>query len=157
MPRSNRVSIRVDRIAAWLVVAVCLASASLAPACGNRPDQDPSTPDTSARAASGQPVSERSNPAGQPGTGAPSSRPRRPDETECQALLDHVLGLARADHASKVDPELVPTEKQVAAIRARLEPQFLADCQKLDRDTYGCEIKAQSQEELLACSDRLRP
>lgn len=72
-------------------------------------------------------------------------------EAECRALLVHVVAIANQAHAETVDPELAPTEEQLADIRARMAPEFLPMCLALDRATFECEMRASTRDELLAC------
>ena len=111
-------------------------------------------PDPSANSSSGGPSSPASKPAANSGThpADPAASDSVPTDAECQKLLDHFLALASAAHAETVDADEIPTPDQLATIRARLAPEFVARCRELDRAVYRCELQAASQKEMLACS-----
>ncbi len=98
-------------------------------------------------------VSERpSLPNSRPAPGDTATGPAPVTTADCERLLDHFLALAHGEHAAKVAPELVPTPEQVAKIRAKLAPQFVPTCLKLERSAYNCEMSAETREQILACS-----
>ena len=73
-------------------------------------------------------------------------------ETECAQLIDHVMNLARPDHAATVEPEGIPTDEQVAAIRTKLKREQTAACVgQTSRASFECALRATSVEALKAC------
>lgn len=131
----------------------------LFPACGGSPDgpgSDPATPTD--RDAPGPATPAPDDPAAptpdpiDPPDATPPSTEISPSDTECQTLLDHFLSIAHAEHAATVTPDLVPTKEQLAEIRTKLEPEFLATCREFSRATYDCIARAKSQKQVAVCS-----
>ena len=78
-------------------------------------------------------------------------------QAECEALLDRFLALARTAHAATVAAELVPTDEQLAEIRAKLAPTYIPACMNLTRAAYQCERAAASIDEQVECSMATSP
>lgn len=127
---------------------------TIAAGCGSGPQSRAAKPAQPAAAkpalARGPADPEQAAPA--PRAGAPAKAPAPVTRAECEALLDHVVALAYAEHTAKVPAEYVPTSNDVVAIRAELAPEFIRACTSLSRSAYECERAAKSREELLACS-----
>lgn len=131
------------------------ATAALCAACGgSRPHADSSPAGTTSAAATTTTTAH--DPASEP-PGAHESSPSPLTQDECEALLDHFLMLARGAHAATVAPELVPTDEQIAEIRAKLAATYVPACLSLTRAVYQCERAAMSIEEQVACSAGTSP
>ncbi|MEZ4399687.1 MAG: hypothetical protein R3B06_06695 [Kofleriaceae bacterium] len=69
----------------------------------------------------------------------------------CAAYVDHVLALGRAAMRANRPDELVPTDDQVADIRARLIAG--APCRELTPAEVACAMAATTQPGLYACAE----
>jgi hypothetical protein len=157
---------RVGRVRA----AALLGLAGVLVACGGRaPDAKSPGPDPAGNASQEPAGSGKADPGRDPSRGpaqdparAPAEQPAGPDtngarpagavtEADCQALLAHVVAVANAAHVRTVAPEHAPTPEQLAEIRARMAPEFVPACLSLDRATLACQMRAGTQDELLAC------
>ncbi len=88
---------------------------------------------------------------GDPGRGtamAPLTR------DECEQMIDHVLAIGMAAQRAQKPAEYVPTEAQVAAIRARLVADQLDECLTWSRPVWECTVAAQTVDALPHCAER---
>jgi hypothetical protein len=72
-------------------------------------------------------------------------------EVQCDELLDHLLEVERRTQAAELDPELQPTDEQIAEIRAEMREEFLEPCMQSTQALYDCAIQADSRQAFAAC------
>jgi hypothetical protein len=75
-------------------------------------------------------------------------------EAQCDDLLDHLLAVEREAQAAELDPDLQPTDEQIADIRAQMREQFLGPCMQSTQELYDCAIEARTREAFAACGQR---
>lgn len=74
-------------------------------------------------------------------------------EPECARLVDHVLEVQLVKMRVELPPEKVPTDEQVATIRASLGEEMMPAClSAFDRAAYDCMMAATTVEALYACA-----
>ncbi|MEM9489797.1 MAG: hypothetical protein AAGC55_11665 [Myxococcota bacterium] len=148
MPSSIHAAAVAATVAAILACGGAPPSTSEQPGAG--PDAAPRTgEDADSRTEAGSHLDQRRESEPAP---ADATTRAAVGEAECQALLDHMIDLARAEHAAGLEPEARPTDEQVRAIRAKLAPEFLKTCSALDRATYECERAATTLAAMMKCS-----
>jgi hypothetical protein len=76
-----------------------------------------------------------------------------PGEAQCEELLDHTLKLLLEQMRQTQDPETIPTEQQVAQIRAKMRESEFDLCLQGSVDLVRCGLAASTVEELRACED----
>ena len=74
-------------------------------------------------------------------------------ESECGAMLDHVVDIGHAEQKRTLDPDLVPTDVQVAKIKQTQREQAMPMCLKLPRTAYRCALASSSAAQLAACDE----
>ena len=79
--------------------------------------------------------------------GAPLTR------AECEQMIDHVLAIGMEEQRKQKPAEYVPTEQQVADIRAKLVEQQLEPCLAWPRPVWECTMAAPSVSALYACGE----
>jgi small lipoprotein (TIGR04454 family) len=57
---------------------------------------------------------------------------------ECGQIVDHVLDVELADMRTRKKPDEMPTDDQIAQIRAKLSDEMMAQCLAWDRASYDC-------------------
>ena len=72
-------------------------------------------------------------------------------EAQCDELLDHLLEVERRTQAAELDPELQPTDEQLAEIRAEMREEFLEPCMQSTQALYDCAIEADTRQAFAAC------
>lgn len=72
---------------------------------------------------------------------------------ECEQMIDHVLAIGMEEQRKQKPAEYVPTEQQVAQIRASLVEQQLAPCLEWPRPVWECTMTAQSVASLYTCAE----
>ncbi len=75
----------------------------------------------------------------------PPPNPSGPTESECDALLSHVLALA------VVDRKQPPSDADIAALREELRAGFLPDCRAGTRAYHQCGLAAKKRADLETC------
>lgn len=72
---------------------------------------------------------------------------------ECERLIDHVLAVQITKMRAELPPEKVPTDEQVAKIRATMGVEMMDPCLTgYDRAAYTCMLAATTVEALYACA-----
>ena len=162
----------MSKLVAQVTLALALlvggAVAGLGGGCGSRGGAGGQTPDDTVGSGSASGSAVCVGPAGMPrrywdsdpdyvrclerasGDGpSPSTTPTR---AECEALLEHTLAVGLAEQRAAVTAELVPTDADVAAIRAELGPQMIADCLPSPREVLTCSLAAATVAAMAECS-----
>ena len=116
----------------------------LAIACGEKKPPTPVGP---------HPVSAD---AGVPAAPADAAAVAAPSEAECGALVDHVLelGMAKFRADARASGKPIPTEAQLAKIRAQLTDELMAGCRDLPRAVYDCAMAAGDVDAYVACEPK---
>jgi hypothetical protein len=93
-------------------------------------------------------------PGAQPDAGAAVGEPVPDHKQECDAVVAHAIGLYIAELADKHPSPQLPTEDEIAKLRAEL----LADpaCTGFSRDAYRCALASKSLVELGGCAPKPR-
>lgn len=73
------------------------------------------------------------------------------ERADCLRLLDRYLELELAELRATRPAEEIPTDEQVAAIRADMEKEDLAGCIGQPRAPFECAMRADSKAALRAC------
>ncbi|MCA9674983.1 MAG: hypothetical protein KC464_08115, partial [Myxococcales bacterium] len=83
----------------------------------------------------------------------PDAAPGRLGDAECEQLIDHVLDLQiKAQRAQKQADE-VPTDEQIAKVRATMRDEMLEPCLTAwDRPSFDCLMAAKDVDALYACA-----
>jgi hypothetical protein len=84
------------------------------------------------------------------GTGAPTSGALT--KADCDTLIAHVLDVGLADMRARKPAEEVPTDEQVAQLRAKLSAEMMDMCLAWDRPSYDCMMAATDTAGLEACA-----
>jgi hypothetical protein len=95
--------------------------------------------------------------AASPPPPATSQGDRPLDQDDCTRLLDRYLELEQAELRATLPPEEVPTEEQIAAIRARMQKDGMAGCIGQPRAPYMCAMEAATKPALRACLEPASP
>jgi hypothetical protein len=81
------------------------------------------------------------------GDGAPLTR------AECEQMIDHVLAVGMEEQKKNKPKEWVPTEAQVADIRASLMKQQMEPCLEWPRPVWACTMAATTVASLYSCAE----
>lgn len=71
---------------------------------------------------------------------------------ECEQMIDHVLAIGMEEQRKNKPAEYVPTEEQVATIRAKLVAQQMESCLAWPRPVWECTMAAATVTALYACA-----
>jgi len=74
-----------------------------------------------------------------------------PSAAECDRLIAHAVDLGMAEQRAHRTPERVPTEEQLAKVRAQLHDGYAAACHALTREALACAMAATTLDTLAAC------
>ncbi len=89
-----------------------------------------------------------------PATGGGGEAEAPLTRAECERMIDHVLAIGMEEQRKQKPAEFVPTEQQVAQIRASLVEQQLAPCLEWPRPVWACTMTATSVAALYTCAER---
>ncbi len=142
--------VRIEVLAALRRAAGGLAIALLvvlAATCGEKKPPSPVSPQTA------------SVDAGAPLVPVADAAIAGPSEAECGALVDHVLeiGMAKFRADARTSGKPIPTEAQLAKIRAQLTDELMAGCRDLPRAVYDCAMAAGDVDAYAACEPKPAP
>ena len=105
---------------------------------------------------SGQGGGDGTTPAGRKTTTAARPAPDAPlDRDECIRMVDHLLDIALTEQKATLPPDKVPTDEQVAAIRADMHSKVDEKCVgggKRDREQYDCIMAGKTKAEVDTCA-----
>src|SRR5215208_3792479 len=107
-----------------------IATAIVAAACGSRGGSPPPTAPGPAGSSADAPAATETTPA--PAPDAPLS------DDECARLVNHIIDIGLDVQRRTRRPEEVPTEEQVAKIRAELVPKMRTQCAHFSRASWQC-------------------
>jgi hypothetical protein len=122
--------------------ALLVALISLA-ACGGPKHGDTSPPTGGAASDAG--VAS----APDAGDAVASASPTRP---ECEQLVDHILAMGMAEQRKAKPADQVPTDEQVATIRAKMVEELVPQCLQFTRASWQCAMAAETQQVLYDCA-----
>jgi hypothetical protein len=125
--------------------AVLLA---LAVACG--PKKGPETSGGGGGASGG---GSGSASGGGDGSGTGSAAPAPLTRADCEKMIDHVLEIGMAEQRKNKPAEYVPTEAQVADIRAKMVEQQMDECLAWPRPVWQCTMDATTVTALYGCAE----
>lgn len=97
--------------------------------------------------------------AGTGATATPDAAPASGDaasstvmtRADCERFIDHIVALQMADVRARKPADEVPTEEQVADIRATLAAELLEPCLASERAEFDCMFAAQDLAAAYAC------
>jgi hypothetical protein len=73
-------------------------------------------------------------------------------EAECAQLINHIVDVGMDLQRKTRKPEEVPTEDQVAKIRAQMIHSMTPDCLRFSRASWTCAMAATTEEGLTTCT-----
>lgn len=144
---ARRLRPRYERgMRAWLVVTIVLVAAcgpKKGPGSGGSGGGSGSASDGGGDAASGSDT----------GSGGGTVTPAPLTRAECEKMIDHVLAVGMDEQREQKKAEYVPTDEQVAEIRAKMVEQQLPQCLEWPRPVWECTMAATSVASLYACAE----
>jgi hypothetical protein len=87
------------------------------------------------------------------GSGGGTAAPAALTRAECEKMIDHVLEIGMAEQRKNKPAEYVPTEAQVADIRAKMVEQQMDQCLAWPRPVWECTIASTTIEALYKCAE----
>ena len=84
---------------------------------------------------------------GSSGAGTPLTR------ADCETMIDHVLQVGMEEQRKQKPAEFVPTDAQVAEIRAKMVEQQMEPCLAWPRPVWDCTMTAPTIAALYACAE----
>jgi hypothetical protein len=93
------------------------------------------------------------NGGGGGGSGGGTAAPAPLTRADCEKMIDHVLEIGMAEQRKNKPAEYVPTEAQVADIRAKMVAQQMDECLAWPRPVWECTIAAPTIEALYKCAE----
>lgn len=130
-----------------MVLRASLVLAALAAACSSHP---PRTNGTGSGAAPGADAGVTAGPDA-------STEPVALTRDDCVELIDHVLEVGLADQRASKNPDQVPTDEQVAKVRAKLQAELMDTCLTWDSTVHACMMAAKTSDSLYACAAEPEP
>jgi small lipoprotein (TIGR04454 family) len=93
--------------------------------------------------------------ASRPDAGAsagPDAAPGPLTESECEAVIDHILDAQLAEMAKHKKADEMPTDEQVANLRVKLRGEMMDQCLVWDRASYQCIMAAPDLAAIEVCA-----